>query len=133
MILSFIFQIILFSDNAPGYSVIAGLLFIYGIGNGLVLPSILNVSLKGIKSELAGTASGVYSTLQQLSSALGISIIGGVFLTLLQYAANYRLAYSVSLIVMGVYLLIVILLLNKLRQSKQLTKFDQSEKVHLEL
>jgi MFS family permease len=114
MIFSFVCQILVFKQAAPANVSIIVLLFIYGIGNGLVLPSILNISLKGISPQLAGTASGVYSTVQQLSSALGVSIIGGVFLALLQHASDYLHAYFISLICMIIYLLIVIVFLQKL-------------------
>jgi EmrB/QacA subfamily drug resistance transporter len=125
MIFSFIMQSVTFGHHTPSYGSIIFLLFIYGIGNGLVLPSVLNISLKGIRSQLAGTASGVYSTVQQLSSALGVSVIGGVFLTLLQHISDYHLAYRISLICMMVYLLIVIILLQKLRASNPKTESPQ--------
>ncbi|MBS1664934.1 MAG: MFS transporter [Bacteroidetes bacterium] len=51
----------------------------WGLGNGLVLPSLLNLALKNVPTEYAGAAAGVYSTFQQTASALGVSIIGGVF------------------------------------------------------
>lgn len=58
---------------------IVSLMSAWGIGNGLVLPSLMNVGLKSVPPEYAGAAAGVYSTFQQTASALGVSIIGGVF------------------------------------------------------
>jgi len=55
------------------------LMSVWGLGNGLVLPSLLNIALKSVPAEYAGAAAGVYSTFQQTASALGVSIIGGVF------------------------------------------------------
>jgi len=52
---------------------------IWGLGNGLVLPSLLNIVLKSVPAEYAGAAAGIYSTFQQTASALGVSIIGGIF------------------------------------------------------
>jgi MFS family permease len=49
------------------------------LGNGLVLPSLLNIALKSVPAQYAGAAAGVYSTFQQTASALGVSIIGGIF------------------------------------------------------
>ncbi|GAB4044426.1 MFS transporter [Spirosoma litoris] len=65
----------------PGIStwLIIGLMGIWGLGNGLVLPSLLNIALKNVPGQYAGAAAGVYSTFQQTASALGVSIIGGVF------------------------------------------------------
>ncbi len=45
------------------------------------MPFLLNLALKKVPAEFAGAASGVYSTVQQTASALGISIIGGLFLS----------------------------------------------------
>lgn len=58
---------------------IVSLMSIWGLGNGLVLPSLLNVALKSVPPQYAGAAAGVYSTFQQTASALGVSIIGGAF------------------------------------------------------
>ncbi|HEY4337996.1 MAG TPA: MFS transporter, partial [Puia sp.] len=65
----------------PGTSpwLIVSLMSVWGIGNGLVLPSLLNIALRSVPAEYAGAAAGVYSTFQQTASALGVSIIGGVF------------------------------------------------------
>lgn len=128
MIISFIFQMIIFTHTVPSYLYIGILLFIYGVGNGLVLPSILNITLKGISPKLAGTASGVYSTVQQLSSALGVSMIGGIFLSILQRSADYVNAYFGSLVGMVIYLLIVIFFLQKLRKlNKGVPQVQQHE------
>ncbi len=58
---------------------VIGLMAIWGFGNGLVLPSLLNIALQHIPVAYAGAAAGIYSTFQQTASALGVSIIGGVF------------------------------------------------------
>ncbi|HEY4195492.1 MAG TPA: MFS transporter, partial [Mucilaginibacter sp.] len=65
----------------PGTSagLIVLLMSVWGLGNGLILPSLMNVGLKSVPAEYAGAAAGVYSTFQQTASALGVSIIGGVF------------------------------------------------------
>lgn len=59
------------------------LIALYGLGNGMVLPFLLNIVLDKVPVEDAGAASGIFSTFQQTASALGISIIGGVFFTAL--------------------------------------------------
>lgn len=82
IMLSFLLQIFCFTTkNIPFISIL--FLSLYGLGNGLVLPFLLNVVLNNIDENNAGTASGVFSTFQQTASALGISIIGGVFYTVL--------------------------------------------------
>lgn len=59
------------------------LIALYGLGNGMVLPFLLNIVLDKVPVEDAGAASGIFSTFQQTASGLGISIIGGVFFTTL--------------------------------------------------
>lgn len=75
------------------------ILFLYGTGCGSVLPSLLAVGLKNIPVELAGAASGTFSTFQQTAIALGIGVIGGVFFSNLgplpdvaAYISAYRIA-----------------------------------------
>ncbi|WP_048508087.1 MFS transporter [Chryseobacterium angstadtii] len=78
LVIAFYLQMTLWK---PGIStwVIIGLMGVWGFGNGLVLPSLLNIALKNVPSQYAGAAAGIYSTFQQTASALGVSIIGGVF------------------------------------------------------
>ena len=78
---SFILQRFYFTTNDNMFVSIL-LIGIYGLGNGLVLPFLLNIVLDNIPPHQAGMASGIFSTFQQTASALGISIIGGIFYTL---------------------------------------------------
>lgn len=68
--------------NGPSGTV--ALIALYGLGNGMVLPFLLNIVLDNVPVEDAGAASGIFSTFQQTASGLGISIIGGVFFAVLQ-------------------------------------------------
>lgn len=75
------------------------ILFAYGTGCGSVLPSLLAVALKNIPQELAGAASGTFSTFQQTAIALGIGVIGGIFFSCLgplPDAATYISAYRIA-------------------------------------
>ncbi|SKA47098.1 drug resistance transporter, EmrB/QacA subfamily [Chitinophaga eiseniae] len=72
---SFVIQFLGVGDAAGTISLIA----LYGLGNGMVLPFLLNIVLDKVPVEDAGAASGIFSTFQQTASGLGISIIGGVF------------------------------------------------------
>nr|WP_315032520.1 MFS transporter [uncultured Chryseobacterium sp.] len=82
----------------PGIStgLIIGLMGIWGFGNGLVLPSLLNIALKNVPPQYAGGAAGVYSTFQQTASALGVSVIGGVFFYFSK--ENWQTAYHFGII-----------------------------------
>lgn len=54
-------------------------LFIYGFGQGNVQAPLVNFILADVPPDDAGSASGVVTTVQQLSFALGVAVIGGVF------------------------------------------------------
>lgn len=95
----------------PGMSVwlIVGLMGVWGLGNGLVLPSLMNIALKNVPAEYAGAAAGVYSTFQQTASALGVSIIGGVFF---YFSKNgWQSAYHAGIICLLVCVVLVGLML----------------------
>lgn len=94
-----------------------GILFLYGLGCGAVLPSLLTLALRNIPLSLAGTAAGTYVTFQQISIALGVCITGGFFLQLLgdvplwqQWLQAYRSATGINIF----FLLLVCYLLYKL-------------------
>lgn len=85
-----------------------GLLLLYGLGNGLVMPSLLNVALRGLPARFAGGAAGVYSTFQQVASALGVTVIGGLFFSLwhtgqsASYVHAFRYGLGVDIACLGV-------------------------------
>jgi EmrB/QacA subfamily drug resistance transporter len=54
-------------------------LFIAGAGLALLIVPLVNVVLAAVPAEVAGSASGVFSTAQQLGGALGVAITGAVF------------------------------------------------------
>lgn len=59
-------------DLAPG-------MVVCGLGQGLTAPTLFRVILSGIPSESAGVGSGVLTTTQQSSLALGVAVLGTVF------------------------------------------------------
>jgi MFS family permease len=92
-------------------------LFLYGMGCGSVLPSLLTLTLRNIPPQLAGTAAGTYVTFQQISIALGVCITGGLFFgvlgespTFIQWLMAYRWATGLNMF----FLLIVGYLLCKI-------------------
>lgn len=54
-------------------------LVIYGLGQGSLQAPLVNFILADVPPADAGSASGVVTMLQQLSFALGVAVIGGVF------------------------------------------------------
>ena len=119
ILVSFVLQIIFFSHrDVPFISML--LIGLYGLGNGLVLPFLLNVVLDNIEEKDVGAASGIFSTFQQTASALGISIIGGIFYSILEheyFKNNYLFALQVGLSLGIFFLIIVWCMLSKLPYS----------------
>ena len=60
---------------------LAPMLFFYGIGMGLVMSMISNLTLSAVDVQQSGEASGVNNTLRNVGSTLGSAIIGAVVLT----------------------------------------------------
>lgn len=83
MLVSICMQVFSVHYTALTYATLCLWLAVYGFGWGFVLPSLLNVSLRSVPVDFAGAASGMYSTFQQTASALGVSVIGGVFFNVL--------------------------------------------------
>ncbi len=54
-------------------------LLVYGMGQGTVIPTLLRAVLSGVHSHDAGSASGVLATVQQVSLAVGVAVIGSVY------------------------------------------------------
>jgi MFS family permease len=116
LITAFTLQALFFKPQVPG-SVIFFLMGIYGLGNGLVLPSLLNLALKSVPQHYAGAAAGVYSTFQQTASALGVSIIGGIFFYFAK--AGWHIAFGYAIAAMVVCLGMVGLMLYLLPDNRQ--------------
>jgi hypothetical protein len=60
---------------APGLAVA-------GFGQGLVMPSLIRVVLSEVPVSAAGAGAGVFSTMQQISLAVGVAALGSLFVTL---------------------------------------------------
>lgn len=83
LVISFLGTIWLRSALAASIQVIdlAPMLFFYGIGMGLVMSMISNLTLSAVSVQQSGEASGVNNTLRNVGSTLGSAIIGAVVLT----------------------------------------------------
>ncbi|MFJ4208706.1 MFS transporter [Paenarthrobacter sp. NPDC089675] len=83
-----------YSNDAPTAWELAIPMAVVGFGNGTAVPAVIGQVLARIKPVRAGAASGILTTAQQFSSALGIAIIGGVFL--LELSTRFTLAAHAS-------------------------------------
>lgn len=69
-----------FSVDATWQSM-APSLILFGIGMGLVMAQISNLTLSAVSVQMAGEASGVNGTMRQVGSSFGAAIIGAVLLS----------------------------------------------------
>ena len=128
---SFILHIHLLNHQTEALMVIS-LIGLYGLGNGLVLPFLLNIVLDRVPVSDAGITSGIFSTFQQIASALGIGIIGGVFYQTLAGGdtfENYKHALDNGLFVGLAFAIVVVgmLLLIPNSNSRPLEKRQNQE------
>jgi len=114
MIVALVFHLLLFSSNDANQIYIVVLLFVYGVGCGTILPSLMTISLKNITKDMLGASSGIYLTLQQVSVALGVAIVGGVFFAQLHGPSKvtlFPIAYKWATLLDIGFLIIVSVLL----------------------
>jgi EmrB/QacA subfamily drug resistance transporter len=60
-------------------------LLFYGIGQGLVMPTLVTTVLSGVHGHDAGSAAGVLTTVQQVALSIGVAVIVSVFYAVLDY------------------------------------------------
>jgi EmrB/QacA subfamily drug resistance transporter len=72
--------------------VLAGPLFVYGVGVGFATAQLANVVLSEVPPARSGLASGANSTMRQIGTAIGAALIGTVLLTGLTTGTQDRLA-----------------------------------------
>ncbi|WNL46941.1 MFS transporter [Dyella sp. BiH032] len=88
-----------------------------GIGFGIAFPSLMRTVLGSVHARHAGLASGVVITALQISAALGVAVIGGVFYSVLgtaRYPAGYAHAFATALGCNVVALAVIALLSTRL-------------------
>jgi EmrB/QacA subfamily drug resistance transporter len=75
-------------------------LALIGLGNTLILPTYLGVTLAAVRPEQAGAASGTLNTTQQFAGAAGLAVIGTIFFAALgadPHAPQYAGAAATTL------------------------------------
>lgn len=81
--------------------IICVVLFFYGIGCGIVLPSMFTNAMRKLPVSITSLASGVYLTIQQISIGFGVSLVGRVYF-------SFDDGYFMATLVMIVLLLVTI-------------------------
>ncbi|MEV5880553.1 MFS transporter [Streptomyces sp. NPDC052101] len=88
-------------------------LLLCGLGQGLVLPSLLGISLRGVPADQVGAASGAVLMTSQVAGALGVAGVGAVFHSALGTGA-YESAFKAGVIALVVIEVAGFLLLARL-------------------
>jgi MFS family permease len=108
MVVTLALHIVVLNGPEVDRQLVYPILFAYGTGCGSVLPLLLAFGLKNIPIELAGAASGTFSTFQQTAIALGIGVIGGIFFSSLgaspdaaEYIEAYRIATGTNIVLLA--------------------------------
>nr|WP_314545419.1 MFS transporter [uncultured Massilia sp.] len=68
---------------APASRMLAVILFVIGFGQGLALPTLMRMITGRVAPALSGMIAGVASSTLQISTALSVALIGGIFYTVL--------------------------------------------------
>jgi EmrB/QacA subfamily drug resistance transporter len=84
-------------------------LYVISSGNGTLSAPVMNLALSGIDSAMAGAASGVYATVQQTATALGVALLGTLFAALLATHASQAQAFVSVLLVSALISLALLL------------------------
>jgi len=69
----------LIGPNATSWTLAPGLV-VYGLGMGMVMAQVSNLTLSAVSVQQAGEASGVNNTMRQVGSTLGSAILGAILL-----------------------------------------------------
>jgi predicted MFS family arabinose efflux permease len=72
-------------------------LFISGMGFGLVIPTLVTLVLQVVPADSEGAASGVLVTTQQVAGALGVALSGVLFFGLLDSSYPYSSSFALAL------------------------------------
>lgn len=100
-------------------------LALMGIGNGLILPSLVGAPLAGVRPAQAGVASGMLSTTQQFASVTGLAVVGALFFAALGSdpgPADYARAAELALWVTLGLVVVMIALVQVLAQAATTAK-----------
>lgn len=102
--------------------VLAALLLVFGISNALLVSPMLNVVLSAVADHHAGMAAGAIATMQQVGGALGVAVVGAIFLSTLERAGGvgpdaYAGAFWTAALYNAAAMLAVWLLVRRVRSA----------------
>jgi hypothetical protein len=94
------------TGNSPAMLPLA-VLFVTGLGQGLAMPTLVRMVTGRVAPAFSGMIAGVTSSTLQISTALSVAVIGGIFYSMLdtdKSGANITHAFIVALLAMAVCL-----------------------------
>lgn len=100
---------------------LAAPLAVDGAGQGLVTGPLLSGVLAGVPTHLAGAASGVLSSAQQVGNSLGVAAIGAAYFAVLGSGEHVSAAFGAALLVLAALNLLVAVLTRQLPDSPTTT------------
>ena len=95
------------TGRPPAMLPLAVLLFVTGLGQGLAMPTLVRMVTGRVAPQFSGMIAGVTSSVLQISTALSVAVIGGIFYSMLgkgDSGAVITHAFIVALLVMAVCL-----------------------------
>lgn len=119
--IGFALTIIVVSEALPHWALLLALGFA-GLGFGTAMPALIRTVISSVGTQHAGLVSGMVITALQISAALGVAIIGGVFYTALQRQTNshaYAHAFTTSLGCNVIALVAITLLSLRISKAKR--------------
>ncbi|PHM59010.1 MFS transporter [Xenorhabdus sp. KK7.4] len=125
----FIALIILISGTLPNHPpsgvLLALILFLIGYGQGLALPTLVKMIISRVDAGYSGMISGIINSTLQISAALSVAIIGGIFFTVLGSRHDVS---AISSAFIATMICIAILLILGAILSFRIVRREQAEK-----
>jgi len=93
--------------NSPAMLPLAMLLFLTGLGQGLAMPTLVRMVTGRVAPRFSGMIAGVTSSTLQISTALSVAVIGGIFYSMLGNGNSVAIithAFIVALLTMAICL-----------------------------
>lgn len=97
-------------------------LFVLGFGQGIALPTLVRALIDRVEGKIAGLVSGLVSSVLQISAALSVAVIGGLFYSVLgnrSDPATITYAFTISTVIISVSLFAAALLVNGLEPVRK--------------
>src|SRR6202000_984642 len=70
------------ASAAPSWLLLGGAVTLIGLGMGLSMPTMMRVIVERVAPHRAGLVGGLINTALQVSGALSVAVLGGLFFTL---------------------------------------------------